>query len=70
MEKCGKVYRLAPGFAEPRMPTLTMRACSACAGDYEDPARTTGPDDYDDAGDAAGEDELGASEWELDPFAE
>lgn len=27
------------------MPVAAMRACSACAGDYEDPGRTAGPDE-------------------------
>lgn len=37
-----------------------MRACSACAGDYEDPDRTAGPadDEEDSAGQFKAEDEF------------
>ncbi len=62
MEKCGKVWRQGHETAarpETRAGVYTingaartneMRACSACAGDYEDPDRTawTTPDDAED----------------------
>lgn len=38
MENCGKVER----------PQQAIRACSACAGDYEDPERTAWTDDDED----------------------
>ena len=51
MEKCGKVWRsdgvtadqhATPGevYSENGAGANVMRACSACAGDYEDPERT------------------------------
>ena len=43
------------------MPAIAMRACSACAGDYEDPGLTAGPDAPHDEGDAD-EDDV---EWEV-----
>jgi hypothetical protein len=49
------------------MPAIAMRACSACAGDYEDPGRTAGPDDSDDAGDADRDVSEYEVEWEGDP---
>ena len=57
MEICGQLWSISsPGLArrESRVPTgahvgsqtlsalMVMRACSACAGDYEDPDRTAG----------------------------
>jgi hypothetical protein len=66
VEKCEKVWRLDGGTADrhelPRAvysihgadATMTMeiRACSACAGDYEDPDRTAWtPDDAEDEDD-------------------
>ena len=61
MEKCGKVWRQAQRTAAQYAMrggvytingagvTGAMRACSACAGDYEDPDRTAWtPDDADD----------------------
>ena len=61
MEKCGKVWRQGHETAarpETRAGVYTinvaartneMRACSACAGDYEDPDRTAWtPNDVDD----------------------
>lgn len=62
MEKCGKLRRLglvdAPsgGFcgrqeAEVAGGVARLRACSACAGDYEDPERTAEtPDEASDEG--------------------
>lgn len=61
MEKCGKVWRQESGPAA-RHEMLAgaysgtgeggakeLRACSACAGDYEDPDRTAWtPDDVED----------------------
>lgn len=42
MESCGKVpYRAK---------SLGWQACSACAGDYEDPDRTAGLDEEDSNG--------------------
>ena len=52
MEKCGKTWRQRKGTAASQRgpdgapssaecsPAPMMRACSACAGDYEDPDRT------------------------------
>lgn len=61
MEKCGKVWRPDPAVAaghEARnsiysipdaVRAIEMRACSACAGDYEDPDRTAWtPDEAED----------------------
>jgi len=61
VEKCGKVWRHEHGSAAERLardPVYSicaairaneMRACSACAGDYEDPERTAWtPDDAED----------------------
>ncbi len=61
MEKCGKVWRPDPAAAaghEARDAVYSisdnggareMRACSACAGDYEDPDRTAWtPDEAED----------------------
>ncbi len=61
MEKCGKVWRQRQGSAaerkaqDPVYPIFDaigaseMRACSACAGDYEDPERTAwAPDGAED----------------------
>jgi hypothetical protein len=52
VENCGKLWRvrarllsLAATSAAAHMPVVAMRACSACAGDYEDPGRTAGPDE-------------------------
>ncbi len=53
VEKCGKVGGTARPFYESRTPTIAaMHACSACAGDYEDPGRTGGPEEPDDEGDS------------------
>ncbi len=61
MEMCGKVWRRRQESAAERKAQDTvysipgalgaseMRACSACAGDYEDPERTAwAPDDAED----------------------
>jgi hypothetical protein len=46
--------------------TFKMRACSACAGDYEDPDRTaSAPDDADDAEDAGCDDARSATTEEF-----
>lgn len=63
MEKCGKLWRSdgrtpdrreAQGGAYLKngvRDTTEMRACSACAGDYEDPDRTAWPaDDAEEEG--------------------
>lgn len=39
---------LPAGFGEPFAAALAWRACSACAGDYEDPDRTAWRPDPDD----------------------
>jgi hypothetical protein len=62
VEKCAKLWRQVPGSAARRQAlseidaaggetnTKTeMRACSACAGDYEDPDRTAWTADETDA---------------------
>ena len=71
---CGKMWKTFTGLRDrgdatqqaqvtgDRTTAMTMRACSACAGDYEDPLRTTGPDEGDDECDASAY-EL---EWEGD----
>jgi hypothetical protein len=53
VEKCGKLFWVAAdvfegiaragamGMVRPE-DSLSLRACSACAGDYEDPERTAG----------------------------
>ena len=64
MEKCGKLWRQAQRTAAQYAMrggvytingagvTGAMRACSACAGDYEDPDRTAcTPDSAEDEGD-------------------
>jgi hypothetical protein len=71
VENCGKHERqhlrtgrnaraLCGALREERSVSLSreMRACSACAGDYEDPDRTAWPTDEEksDAGQTAGED--------------
>lgn len=44
VEKCGKVGGTARPFYESRTPTIAaMHACSACAGDYEDPGGREDP---------------------------
>jgi hypothetical protein len=48
---------LANGFDEPLAAGLAWRACSACAGDYEDPERTAGMPDQDDEETMDGADE-------------
>lgn len=61
MEKCGKVWRRELATAVPRggqdgvysisaaVGVSELRACSACAGDYEDPERTAWtPDDAEE----------------------
>ena len=60
MENCGKVWRsdgvtadphATPGevYSKNRARANAMRACSACAGDYEDPDRTAWrPDDAEE----------------------
>jgi hypothetical protein len=67
VEKCGKVWRQERGSAarHERQDTVysifvaagadEMRACSACAGDYEDPDRTawTADDAEDEEGEGA-----------------
>jgi hypothetical protein len=46
------VYTLFPRAEKGRGEVAGMRACSACAGDYEDPDRTAWtPDDADDEDD-------------------
>jgi len=42
-----------------------LSACSACAGDYEDPERTAAPRDAEDAAVADGE-EAGETSWPAD----
>lgn len=45
---CGRGRRPARRFSgESPNSAYPMRACSACAGDYEDPDRTAGTDDDD-----------------------
>ena len=45
---CGRGGRLARRFGgESPNSAYPMRACSACAGDYEDPDRTAGTDEED-----------------------
>lgn len=45
---CGRGRRLARRCSgESPNSAYAMRACSACAGDYEDPDRTAGTDDED-----------------------
>jgi hypothetical protein len=45
VEICGKPGQRTVAFAAPKRsrgwPVVAMRACSACAGDYEDPDRAT-----------------------------
>ena len=61
MENCGKLWRSDRGTADGQAMQgevypidgvggeIEMRACSACAGDYEDPDRTArAPDDGED----------------------
>ena len=61
METCGKLWRLDRGTADGQAVrgevypiegaggAIELRACSACAGDYEDPDRTAWtPDDGED----------------------
>jgi len=51
VEKYGKVGGTARPSSESRLPAIAeLRACSACAGDYEDPGRTAGPEESDDEG--------------------
>lgn len=63
MEKCGTLWRSEHETADRREMQgavypingmdgeIAMRACSACAGDYEDPGRTAWtPDDEQDEG--------------------
>jgi len=68
VEKCGKVRGTGRLFSGSRMPAIAMRSCSACAGDYEDPGRTAGPEESNDEG-YADEDEVeleGLLEGELE----
>jgi hypothetical protein len=60
VEKCGKLCWTARPFSESRIPAIAMRACSGCAGDYEDPGRTAGPDEPE------GEDDADEYEVELE----
>ena len=66
MEKCGKLWRPDHSAADEREErgqvysaddaggAIEMRACSACAGNYEDPDRTAWtPDDEEDDESAA-----------------
>jgi hypothetical protein len=79
VEKCGKVWRLDHAtaarheaqdgvcFAAGSGGVIGLRACSACAGDYEDPDRTAGtPDDAEtedrEGGALANSDEFPAGE--------
>ena len=68
MEKCGKVGRRALATAAQHAARGAggegaMRACSACAGDYEDPDRTAWtPDGAEDEG---GDDEPHATREEF-----
>jgi hypothetical protein len=51
-------------------PLVAMRACSACAGDYEDPDRTAGePDEEIEEGPARGQEDLPAADEEGFPAA-
>lgn len=53
-----KTFGFVQPLSELRTPPITLRACSACAGDYEDPARTAASDD--------GVDEVKASAYEAE----
>jgi hypothetical protein len=61
VENCGKLRRAisttqtaadacSQPFGEGNVRASVMRACSACAGDYEDPDRTAWPPDDGDDG--------------------
>lgn len=79
MESCGKLPRSDPPWKEQTGPLqivengrvtsalATIRACSACAGDYEDPDRTAWTPDNPDAGE---EDEPPATREEKFPAGE
>jgi hypothetical protein len=72
VETCGKLGRRTVTFAAPERssgssrpaggayrPLVAMRACSACAGDYEDPDRAAGdPDEEIEEGPARGQEDL------------
>jgi hypothetical protein len=42
--------RMPETSGDAQKPTMTIHACSGCAGDYQDPGRTAGPDEGDDEG--------------------
>jgi hypothetical protein len=62
VEKCGKTWQQGATLAAPKRPNrgarlvdggcaaiTSLHACSACAGDYEDPDRTAGEPDEEEA---------------------
>ena len=76
MEKCGKLFcvggdafegvrRLHAAEMVRGRGSIELRACSACAGDYEDPDRTAG-EEFEEmlAGDEAGDSGPGDDECE------
>ena len=48
MEICGKVSAGHGRVTQRLAPAIALRACSACAGDYEDPDRTAWSPDGED----------------------
>ena len=55
MEKCGNLGRAAATVV-----SGVVSACSACAGDYEDPDRTAWTDEWDDMGEDEGDTSVNA----------